>query len=37
MEVYSSWKSGSITAKTAMEQTGLKRTSFYKLVKEVER
>ena len=37
MEVYSAWKSGAITAKTAMEQTGLKRTSFYKLVKEVER
>ena len=36
-EVYSAWKSGAITAKTAMEQTGLKRTSFYKLVKEVER
>lgn len=36
-EVYSAWKSGAITAKTAMEQTGLKRTSFYKLVKEMER
>ena len=36
-EVYSAWKSGAITAKTAMEQTGLKRTNFYKLVKEVER
>lgn len=35
-EVYSSWKSGTITAKTAMEHTGLKRTSFYKLVKEME-
>lgn len=35
-EVYSSWKSGTITAKTAMEQTGLKRTSFYKLVKGME-
>lgn len=30
-EVYKSWKAGQITAKTAMEQTGLKRTSFYKL------
>ena len=30
-EVYNSWKTGKITAKTAMEQTGLKRTSFYKL------
>jgi len=35
--IYFSWKSGEITAKTAMEQTGLKRTSFYKLVKEMER
>ena len=31
-EVYTSWKNGEITAKTAMEQTGTKRTSFYKLV-----
>ena len=31
-EVYASWKAGKITAKTAMEQTGTKRTSFYKLV-----
>lgn len=31
-EVYSDWKAGKITAKTAMEITGLKRTSFYKLV-----
>lgn len=30
-EVYASWKDGSITAKKAMEQTGLKRNSFYKL------
>ena len=36
-EVYSAWKSGAITAKTAMEQTELKRTNFYKLVKEMER
>lgn len=35
-EVYSSWKSGAITAKTAMEQTQTKRTSFYKLVKTTE-
>jgi len=35
-EVYTAWKFGEITAKTAMEQTGLKRTSFYKLVKEME-
>lgn len=31
-EVYSSWKAGEITAKVAMERTGTKRTSFYKLV-----
>ena len=35
-EVYSSWKAGEITAKTAMEQTNTKRTSFYKLVKKTE-
>lgn len=31
-EVYNSWKNGEITAKTAMERTNTKRTSFYKLV-----
>ena len=31
-KVYASWKAGEITAKTAMEMTGMKRTSFYKLV-----
>ena len=30
--VYDSWQSGEITAKTAMELTNTKRTSFYKLV-----
>jgi DNA invertase Pin-like site-specific DNA recombinase len=35
-EVYSSWKAGEITAKTAMERTGTKRTSFYKLVGMME-
>ena len=30
--VYAAWKAGEITAKTAMEQTDTKRTSFYKLV-----
>ena len=34
--VYTSWKAGDITAKTAMEQTGTKRTSFYKLVNMTE-
>ena len=35
-EVYTSWQAGEITAKTAMEQTGTKRTSFYKLVGMME-
>jgi len=30
---YSSWKRGEITATAAMERLGLKRTTFYKLVK----
>lgn len=34
-EVYLVWKSGEITAKAAMEMTGLKRTSFYKLVQHM--
>ena len=34
--IYASWKAGDITAKTAMEQTGTKRTSFYKLVNMTE-
>lgn len=32
-EVYSKWKAGQITAKEAMEQTKMKRTSFYKMAK----
>ena len=32
-EVFTAWKNGEITAKEAMERTGTKRTSFYKLVK----
>ena len=35
-EIYSSWKAGKITAKTAMEMTNTKRTSFYKLVRMTE-
>ena len=31
-KVYAAWKAGKITAKNAMEMTGTKRTSFYKLV-----
>lgn len=34
--VYASWKDGEITAKTAMEKLDMKRTTFYKLVKEYE-
>ena len=33
-DVYKEWKSGNITAKKAMELTGLKRTNFYKIAKE---
>jgi DNA invertase Pin-like site-specific DNA recombinase len=33
-EVYSSWKAESITAVNAMEQLGLKRGTFYNLVKQ---
>lgn len=35
-DIYASWKAGEITAKTAMEQTDTKRTSFYKLVQMTE-
>ena len=34
--VYPLWKNGEITAKAAMEQTGLKRTSFYKLATSMQ-
>lgn len=36
-EVYTLWKNGEITAKTAMERTNTKRTSFYKLVNMVNK
>ena len=35
-EVYSKWKIREITANKAMEQLGLKRNTFYSLVKEYE-
>lgn len=35
-QVYKQWKEGSITANTAMETLDLKRTTFYKLVKQYE-
>jgi hypothetical protein len=36
-KVYKPWKSGELTAVKAMEELALKKTSFYKLVKEYER
>lgn len=35
-EVYNTWKSGTITATAAIEQLAMKRTTFYKLVKQYE-
>jgi DNA invertase Pin-like site-specific DNA recombinase len=35
-EVYPKWKSREMTSNSAMEQLGLKRNTFYKLVKEYE-
>ena len=35
-EVYPKWKNREMTAKKAMEMLGLKRNTFYKLVKEFE-
>lgn len=35
-EVYNQWKNGLITAKKAMEELNLKRTTFYALVKKYE-
>ena len=35
-EVYGCWKRGEITARGAMERLGLKRSSFYKLAKQME-
>lgn len=35
--VYADWKGGKITAKKAMLDTGLKRASFYNLVKRLEK
>lgn len=36
-QVYVAWKSGGISARMAMERLGLKKTTFYKLVREYER
>ena len=35
--VYAQWQGGKITAKRAMELTRLKRSSFYRLVKDVSK
>ena len=35
-EVYDRWKAGEITAVKAMGELGVKKTTFYKLVKEYE-
>ncbi|MEK4633380.1 MULTISPECIES: recombinase family protein [Bacillus] len=35
-QAYKKWKAGEITATLAIEVTGMKRTTFYKLVKEIE-
>ncbi|WP_079524987.1 MULTISPECIES: recombinase family protein [Halobacillus] len=36
MEAYYEWKNGKITATRAMEQAEVKKTTFYKLVKQLE-
>lgn len=36
VDVYNRWKSKEITAVKAMQEAGVKKTSFYKLVKEFE-
>jgi len=35
-QAYTKWKTGIITATKAMEEAGVKRTTFYKLVKQIE-
>lgn len=35
-EIYSRWKAGEMTAVKAMEKLGVKKTTFYKLVREYE-
>lgn len=36
MSVYTEWKAGNLTATEAMRRAEMKRTTFYKLVKEFE-
>jgi len=35
-QAYGKWKAGEITATKAIEEAGMKRTTFYKLVKQIE-
>ena len=35
-DVYNDWKHGNYTAKIAMQRLGLKRSSFYRIVKKYE-
>ena len=35
-EVYNKWKDGELSSNEAMEKLGLKRTTFYNMVKEYE-
>jgi DNA invertase Pin-like site-specific DNA recombinase len=37
LKVYKKWKLGQLTATTAMKQIGLKKTTFYKVVKDYEK
>jgi len=37
MDAYHEWKKGNITATSAMQQADVKKTTFYKLVKQVEK
>jgi DNA invertase Pin-like site-specific DNA recombinase len=36
VEVYNQWKKGQITVVKAMQELGVKKTTYYKLVKEYE-
>lgn len=36
VDIYTQWKANNISGVNAMEQLGLKKTTFYKLVKEYE-
>ena len=36
-EIYNEWKKGDITAKIAIEKSGLKKSTFYKLIKNIDK